>query len=167
MGRHARGLTGREIKFTDGVAGGKSLSAAARSAGYAESTARKKAHEIMRRPLVQSALTVALARQGGTMELIVRPILDALQANLVISTHAGMIVTDSPDHRLRLDAASLAIRLLGGLPRASELPQQPPPSLIVNISQQCPTEGLTVGESDGKRADEMLDLNIRLRDDDV
>ena len=150
MGRHGRGLTDREVQFTDGVASGHSLSAAARLAGYAESTARKKAHEIMRRPLVQSALTEALAREGGTLARIVRPVVDALQATLIISTTGGMVAINCPDHRVRLDAANVAIRMLGGIPRASELPQQPSPSLTVNISQNSPelvAEGLTGSEN--------------------
>ena len=54
-----QGLDKRERKFVAGVVEGKSLTQAAKDAGYAKSTAEKKASAMLRRPLVQSELTKA------------------------------------------------------------------------------------------------------------
>ena len=54
-----QGLDKRERKFIAGVVAGKSDIQAAKDAGYAKSTAEKKASAIFNRPLVQSELTKA------------------------------------------------------------------------------------------------------------
>jgi phage terminase small subunit len=64
-----------ERKFVDGVVKGKSLTQAAKDAGYAKSTAEKKASAILRRPLVQSELTKALEACGVKFKDVMQPIL--------------------------------------------------------------------------------------------
>jgi len=62
------------IKVAEGLARGLSKREAVRQAGYANSTAEKKAYDIVKRPLVQSALTEALERQGVTFDQILKPL---------------------------------------------------------------------------------------------
>jgi hypothetical protein len=92
-----------------GLARGLSQVEAVRQAGYSESTARKKAYQIFRRPLVQSALTVALARQGATLAKIVQPVVDGLGAKVRVTVpgrgrkRPKVYETELPDHEIRLN----------------------------------------------------------------
>ena len=116
-----QGLDKRERKFVAGVVERKSLTQAAKDAGYASSTAEKKASAMLRCPLVQSELTKAMERLGHTMESIVRPIADALKARKsYVHPKAGLLESEFADHAIRLAAADRAIRLLGGIPKVGE-----------------------------------------------
>ena len=116
-----QGLDKRERKFVAGVVEGKSLTQAAKDAGYAISTAEKKSFAILRRPLVQSELTKALEACGVKFADILRPIADALKARKsYVHPKAGLLESGFPDHAIRLAAADRAIRLLGGIPKVGE-----------------------------------------------
>src|SRR6478736_9189017 len=97
-------LDERERRFVEGVAKGKSMTQAAKDAGYAASTAEKKSYAILQRPLVRSALTNALEQAGVTLEHIVQPIADALMAmRSYVDSKSGLLVeTSVPDHKVRL-----------------------------------------------------------------
>ncbi len=141
-----RGLTARERKFIRGRAQGLSLREAAIRAGYSRSVARSKASDILRRPLVQSALTDALARQRVTLAKLVRPIADALKANVVTTFQGRAVESDIPDHRTRLEAAELAISLHGGLPKQVELPPLPQePLTVIFEAPDGTTTGIRLG----------------------
>ena len=113
-------LDERERRFVKGVVEGKSLTQAAMDAGYAKSTAEKKSYAILQRPLVRSKLTNALERVGVTLEGIVQPIVDGLNATKSYVTKDGLMVESQvPDHKIRLDAARIAVALLGGIPKVS------------------------------------------------
>ena len=119
MDKH--GLDKRERKFVAGVAEGKSLTQAAKDAGYAKSTAEKKASAILSRPLVKSELTKALEACGVKFADILRPIADALKARKsYVHPKAGLLESGFPDHAIRLAAGDRAIRLLGGIPKVGE-----------------------------------------------
>jgi hypothetical protein len=114
-------LDERELRFVKGVVEGKSLIRAAKDAGYAKSTAEKKSHTFLQRPLVRSALTNALERIGVTLEAIVQPISDALKATKSYVTKDGLMVESQvPDHKIRLEAARDGVALLGGIPKVGE-----------------------------------------------
>ena len=114
-------LDKRERKFIAGFVAGRSLTQAAKDAGYANSTAEKKASAIFNRPLVQSELTKALERHGLTMKDIVRPIVDGLRANRIMVIGGTTIVESQiPDHQIRLAASDRAVKLLGGIPKVGE-----------------------------------------------
>lgn len=102
----------------EGVARGKTKTQAARDAGYAESTALKQAYQILDRPLVKTALTDALERLGITFEKILQPIVDGLEATILIKNPQSMTVkkTSIPDVPVRLQAHDRAVALLGGVP---------------------------------------------------
>ena len=113
-----QGLDKRERKLIAGVAAGKSDIQAAKDAGYANSTAEKKASAILNRPLVKSELTKALEACGVKMADIMRPIADALKARKsYVHPKAGLLESGFPDHAIRLAAADRAIRLMGGIPK--------------------------------------------------
>lgn len=99
-------------------------------------TAEKKAYDIVKRPLVQSALTEALERQGVTFNRILQPVVDALDATVIARTLAGPVKTNLPDHRIRLEAHDRLVSLYGGTPRASKIPPIPPRGLVVIIQKE-------------------------------
>ncbi len=129
-------------KVAEGLASGLDQSESVRQAGYAESTVRKKAYQIVQRPLVQSALTDALERQGLTMEKLMKVYLDALEANHVVKSSERLeaVETDVPDVRMRVDAANHVAQFYGGVPQSVEMPAPPPPGLTVIISRRDPTQ---------------------------
>ena len=114
-------LDERERRFVKGVVAGKSMTQAAKDAGYATSTAEKRSSLILQRPLVRSALTNALERVGVTLEDIVQPITDALKATKSYVAQDGLMVESQvPDHKIRLEASRDAVALLWGIPKVGE-----------------------------------------------
>ena len=65
-----------------------------------------------------------------------KPIVDGLEAKIRITIQAGVIETDFPDHRIRGENADRGIRLLGGVPRETEMPAPTRPSLVVIIGRE-------------------------------
>ena len=129
-------------KVAQGLAQGLDQSEAVRGAGYAESTVRKKAYQIVQRPLVQSALTDALERQGLTMEKLMKVYLEALEANHVVKSSERLeaVETEVPDVRMRVDAANHVAQFYGGVPQSVEMPGPAPPGLHVTIECATPPE---------------------------
>ena len=114
-------LDERERRFVKGVVAGKSMTQAAKDAGYSHSTAEKKSYAILQRPLVRSALTNAMERAGMTLVNIVQPIADALKATKSYVNKDGLMVESQvPDHKIRLEASRDAVALLGGIPKVGE-----------------------------------------------
>ena len=123
-------------KIAEGLAQGLTQVKAVEEAGYSPMTAQKKAYDIVKRPLVQTALTEALERQGMTFERILKPVVDALDATVIAHTLAGPVKTKLPDHRIRLEAHNRLVSLYGGTPRASEIPPMPANGLVVIIQKE-------------------------------
>jgi hypothetical protein len=123
-------------KIAEGLAQGLTQVKAVEEAGYSPMTAQKKAYAIVKRPMVQTALTEALERQGMTFDRILKPVVDALDATVVARTLAGPIKTKLPDHRIRLEAQGRLVSLYGGTPRASEIPPLPAQGLVVIIQKE-------------------------------
>ena len=107
-----------------------------KQAGYAPSTAEKKAYQIVCRPQIQSFLTEALEALGVTAKQLVQPIKDGLEACEVVRTKDGNILTDHPDHRVRLQAHDRAVVLYGLTGKlADKLPAaDPEPLAPLNIN---------------------------------
>lgn len=124
------------IKVAEGLARGLSKREAVRQAGYSPMTAEKKAYVIVKSPLVQSALTDALERLGVTFDDLLKPVVEALKATLPARSVAGLRKTNFPDHRVRLAAHDLLVRLYGGVPRPSDIPPAPQKGLTVIISKE-------------------------------
>jgi len=129
-------------KVAQGLASGLNQSQAVREAGYAESTVRKKAYQIVQRPLVQSALTDALERQGLTMEKLMKVYLDALEATIVVKSSERLeaVETEVPDVRMRVDAANHVAQFYGGVPQSVEMPGPVPEGLTVIIECATPND---------------------------
>ena len=123
-------------KIAEGLAQGLTQVKAVEEAGYSPMTAQKKAYDIVKRPLVQSALTEALERQGMTFDRILKPVVDALDATIIARTLAGLVKTKLPDYRIRLEAHGRLVSLYGGTPRASEIPPLPAQGLVVIIQKE-------------------------------
>lgn len=139
-----RVLSEKERKVVDGLAQGLTHEKAGLKAGYSATTAAKKIYQILERPLVKSALTEAFERVGGSMEELMRPIVEGLKAQVVVK--AGEIRTGGskgkpvevkhtfrafPDYKTRLIAAELGMALFGGLPKQLEAPPAPSQGLTV------------------------------------
>ena len=123
-------------KVAEGLARGLSQRRAVEEAGYSALTAEKKGYAIVKRSLVQSALTDAAERLGVTFDKILKPVVEALEADLVVRTTEGALKTKLPDHRIRLEAHDRLVNLYGGKPRETEMPASPAPGLTVIIKRK-------------------------------
>jgi hypothetical protein len=136
-------------KIAEGLAKGLTQMQAVLEAGYAASTAQKKAYAIVKRPLVQSALTDTceriLAKRKMQFDEIVEPYFDALNAPLIVKSaqlgDAYMPLEPKtqkpyPDHAVRMAAADRIVDLYGGKPRDVEMPTEPPPKGLTIIFQK-------------------------------
>jgi phage terminase small subunit len=83
-------------KVAEGLAKGLTQMKACEEAGYSPMTAQKKGYAIVKRAIVQSALTEALERQGVTFDRILQPVVDALDATVAARTLAGPVQTNCP-----------------------------------------------------------------------
>ena len=127
-----------------GLAKGLSQIEAVKQAGYADSTAEKKAYRIVRHPQVQSVLTETLEALGVTARQILQPIKDGLEACEVVKTEDGKILTDYPDHKIRFMALDRAVALYG-LGKGAEHPapgldSQPSPTYNIQVNFVAPKE---------------------------
>ena len=114
-------------KDAKGLARGHSGAGALQQAGYAESTIDKKGYQILKRPQVQSFLTETLEQAGVPAKQIMQPIKDGLEACELVETDDGQILTDSPDHRVRLQAHDRAVALYGLAGKHSDRVEAEPP----------------------------------------
>ena len=96
-----------------GLAQGLSQIEAVKQAGYADSTAEKKAYQIVQHPQVQNFLTESLEALGVTAQKIMQPIKDGLEACEVVRTEDGKLLTGHPDHKVRFMAHDRAVALYG------------------------------------------------------
>lgn len=144
-----KGLSVKERQFVKGLARGLTQKEAALRAGYADTTAHKKAYDIIRRPLVQSALTEAFLRIGGTMDALMLPIAEGVKAKVPhllgetrTSDGKGTVEIRKrhrflADHPTRLKAAELGMNLFGGMPKQLESPPVPSQGLTVIFEDEA------------------------------
>lgn len=103
-------LTTKQAKFVKAKIEGKTGTAAAMEAyGVSYNTARSMAAENMAKPSIQEALHVEFAKQGITLEAIVKPIADGLKATKQ-NEYTGEI---KEDHSIRLKSSSMAAQFMG------------------------------------------------------
>jgi hypothetical protein len=118
----------RHLKTAKNVAKGMSPVSAMVEAGYSESYARSHGYAVVKRPYSQGIVTEAVNRvmkeKNKEFDAIVRPIVKALDAPLIVkSSQLGdtQIPKDPetgepfPDHQTRMAAADRLIELYGGL----------------------------------------------------
>lgn len=136
-------------KVAEGLARGFSQRKAVKEAGYSALTAEKKAYAIVKRPLVQSALTEAVERimaaRNKQFDEIIRPYVDGLDAAVVVKSATEGIACLAkdpetqeviPDHDVRIKSADRIVALMGGVPREIEMPAPPPKGLTVIINKE-------------------------------
>ena len=111
----AKQLTVKEAKLVKGVVQGKPKYKAAVEAGYSEKSARSIATETLKKPNIQEALQAELAKQGITLEKIIKPIKDGLEAEKVHIVGNGdqAMAEITPDHATRLKSSQMAQTILG------------------------------------------------------
>lgn len=107
-------LTVKQAKLVKGIVEGKSQQQAAVEAGYGNTpeSAAVIATETLKNVNVQEALQVALAEQGITLEKIVKPIADGLEAYKTGFNKDGEYMDFGPDHSTRLKASSMAQQII-------------------------------------------------------
>lgn len=106
-------LTPKQAKFVKAKIEGKSGTEAAMIAyNTTPKTARTIASENMAKPSIIEAINTEFERQGITLERIVKPIHDALDAQKIVTspTEPDAVV---PDHAIRLKASGMAAQFMG------------------------------------------------------
>lgn len=115
----ARELTVKEAKLAKAKAQGMTNVEAYKEAGYSrnssETTMEANTRKVLARPPVQEAFREELARQGITVEAIIKPIADGLKAEKVSIVGNGeqAMAEVTPDHSIRLKSSQMAQTLMG------------------------------------------------------
>jgi hypothetical protein len=109
-----RPLTTKQAKFVKAKAEGKTGVQAAKEAyGVTDyNTAAVVASENLKKPNIQEALQTEFAKQGITLEKIVKPIADALDATKIVTSPTEPD-KEVADHPTRLKASNMATQFLG------------------------------------------------------
>ena len=109
-------LTVKEAKLVKGIAQGKTKQAAALAAGYGRSpeAASSTASDILKKPKVQEALAIALAKHGIDIDSAIAPIGKALSATKVQITGQGdqAFAEIVEDIDLQLKGSDRALKLM-------------------------------------------------------
>lgn len=114
----AKQLKVKEAKLVKAKAKGKTHKEAYVEAGYAPTTDNGMAvntNKVLNRPHVQEALQAEMAKQGITLEKIIKPIKDGLEAEKVHIVGNGdqAMAEITPDHATRLKSSQMAQTILG------------------------------------------------------
>lgn len=107
-------LTVKQAKFVKAKAEGKTGVEAAMSAYDTTDyfTANAIASQNLQKPSIQEALHAEFKRQGITLERIVRPINEALDANKIVTSPTEPD-KEVADHSVRLKASGMAAQFMG------------------------------------------------------
>jgi phage terminase small subunit len=112
-----RALTTKQRKFVKAKAEGLTGVAAAQIAYDTTdyNTAAMIASDNLRKPNIQEAVQAEMAKQGITLEAIIRPVKEALEADKVSIVGNGekAMAEVTPDHSVRLKAVSIASQFMG------------------------------------------------------
>jgi len=110
----AKQLTVKQAKFVKAKAEGKSGTEAAMIAYDVKDAkvASVVAAENLAKPSIQQAVQKSMEKQGLTVDLVVKPIVDGIQAEQEYYDKNGEQHT-RPDHSVRLKAAGMALDLMG------------------------------------------------------
>lgn len=115
----AKKLTVKERKLVKGIVAGKSQREAYIEAYDTKGhlpTVDAEASKTTNKPHIREAIEQALTRQDLTVEKIVQPLVDGLQATK--SNHLGED-TSKPDHAIRMSASDKLLTLLGAKGQSS------------------------------------------------
>lgn len=108
-------LTPKQAKFVKGIAEGKPAYKAALAAYDTDdlNVANAIAVENLQKPTIQEAVQKSMEKQGITVDLVVKPIVDGLSAYKTGFSKDGDYMEFGPDHSTRLKASSMALDLMG------------------------------------------------------
>lgn len=115
----AKTLTVKEAKLVKAKAKGKTVLESANIAEYlpnaTDETRRVEAHKTLQKPHIKEALQQELAKQGITIEAVVKPIADGLVAEKVSIVGNGdqAMAEITPDHNVRIKSSQIASKWLG------------------------------------------------------
>ena len=144
---HSTALTVRQRLFVAGLAEGKTQREAAVEAGVPAGGADSFAQRTLKNRNVQETFAAMLDRVGLSEEMIIRVMVENLQATKVISTivNDGQItgVLVYPDYSVRQRAAQIALDLYGRRRPSEPVEQRPRVELHLNLHEAVLTEQLT------------------------
>lgn len=109
-------LTIKQAKFVKAKLEGKSGTQAALEAyDTTPKVARTIAAENMAKPNIREILQAEFAKQGITLEAIVKPIADGLKADkvVIVGKDEDAFADLQPDHSIRLKASGMAAQFMG------------------------------------------------------
>lgn len=108
-------LTVKQAKFVKAKAEGKTGTEAAMIAYDVkdETVASAISSENLRKPSIQQAVQESMAKQGLTIDLVVKPIVDGMTASKDFYDKEGNYIDSTPDHSTRLKASGMALELMG------------------------------------------------------
>lgn len=108
-------LTRRELKFVNAKVNGKSnLQAAKEATGTkSDASAGVTGHRLSKEPTIQEAIAHELKRQGISLDVVIKPIADGLDAERDVYNKDGEWMASSPDHSIRLKSSGMALDLMG------------------------------------------------------
>ncbi len=110
-------------------------------AGYSETTAKKRAYQVVQQPVIQSILTEScqriMSKRQIDFDAILEPLFDSLGAKIIVkSAQFGTKEVDLPDHEIRMAASDRLIdlyRTKGKQSAEEEKPERPPVIFQVNF----------------------------------
>lgn len=112
-------LTMKQAKFVKAKAEGKTGTEAAMIAYDVKDSrvASVISAENLAKPSIQQAVQESMERQGLTVDQVVKPIVDGLQATKTGSANGAVYPSTEPDHSVRITAAKTALELMGAKSR--------------------------------------------------
>lgn len=115
LGVKKRTLKPKEAKFIEGIVAGKPKQRAAMEATGLTNpgSAAVEANRMLKNASVQEQLAAAFEKHGLTIDRVIKPVADALQANQTTTFHGEIYTSNEPDHTARLKAAGMAHNLMG------------------------------------------------------
>ena len=113
----AKSLTAKERRLVKATAEGKDQTTAGLEAdpNRTPESARVWANQTLQKATVQQALEEAFKAHGITMDRVIKPISDGLDATktVIIGKDEDAFADQIPDHATRLKASGMALNLMG------------------------------------------------------
>lgn len=106
----------RQVAAAKNLAAGMHPTEALVEAGYSETTAKKRAYQVVQQPVIQSILTEScqriMSKRNMDFDAILEPLFDSLNAKIIVkSAQFGTTEVDLPDHEIRMAASDRLIDL--------------------------------------------------------
>jgi terminase small subunit-like protein len=115
---------------------GASATKALIAAGYSPHYANSWGYRVIQQPEIQSLVTEALREAGLTMQQVIQPYLQGLQAKKSQRVKEPIEESDIADLEVRMAAADRICRLMGQIPSAPDYPDPPAPPCEIHIHSE-------------------------------